>query len=76
MDVRARYPMSELVVIRSSTPPPLWEHLNPARMVRVVWENRELIRNFARRDLAERHKGAVLGAVWNVMSQGALSSGQ
>ncbi len=60
--------MSEVVVIRTSTPPPLWEHLNPARMVRVVWENRELIRNFARRDLAERHKGAVLGAVWNVMN--------
>jgi lipopolysaccharide transport system permease protein len=60
--------MSDVVVIRSSTPPPLWEHLNIARMVRVVWGNRELIRNFARRDLAERHKGAVLGAVWNVMN--------
>jgi lipopolysaccharide transport system permease protein len=60
--------MSELVVIRSSTPPPLWEHLNPARMVRVLWENRELTRNFARRELAERHKGAMLGAAWNVVS--------
>ncbi|HMN42875.1 MAG TPA: ABC transporter permease [Phycisphaerales bacterium] len=60
--------MAELVVIRSSMPPPLWEHLNPARMVRILWEHRELTRNFARRDLAERHKGALLGVAWNVIS--------
>src|SRR2546423_542221 len=40
--------MPELV-IRSSKPPPLGEHFSPARLVRTVWGNRELIRNFAAR---------------------------
>lgn len=60
--------MSDAVVIRRSTPPPTGEHFNPVRMVRTIWAHRELIGNFARRDLAERHKGAILGVAWNVLS--------
>jgi lipopolysaccharide transport system permease protein len=60
--------MHELVVIRTSAPPPLSEHISPMRLARIVLSNRELIRNFARRDLAERHKGALLGATWNIVS--------
>jgi lipopolysaccharide transport system permease protein len=60
--------MSDVVVIRRSTPPPAADHFNPARLVRTIWANRELITNFARRDLAERHKGAFLGVAWNVLS--------
>jgi lipopolysaccharide transport system permease protein len=59
--------MSELV-IRSSVPPSLSEHLSPGRLVRSIWGNRELIGNFARRELMERHKGALLGVAWNIVS--------
>ena len=59
--------MSELV-IRSSEPPALGEHFSPARMVRSIWGHRELIRNFAARELMERHKGAILGVAWNIAS--------
>jgi lipopolysaccharide transport system permease protein len=60
--------MSDAVVIRSCTPPPVGEHFNPVRVVRTVWANRELIRNFAQRDMAERHKGALLGVAWNILN--------
>ncbi len=59
--------MSELV-IRSSEPPALWEHFSPVGMVRSIWSHRELIRNFAARELVERHKGAMLGVAWNIMN--------
>lgn len=59
--------MSELV-IRSSTPAPVWTNLNPGTLARTLWAHRELIRGFAGREVLERHKGAVLGVAWNVVS--------
>ena len=59
--------MPELV-IRTSAPPPLSEHLAPVRLAGTLWRHRELIRNFAGRELLERHKGALLGIGWNVAS--------
>lgn len=56
------------VVIRSATPPALGKHLSPGRLVRSVWEHRGLIRSFAGREIAERHKGALLGVGWNILS--------
>lgn len=56
------------LVIRTSTPPGMGEHFSPVGMVRSIWEHRRLIGNFASRDLAERHKGALLGMGWNFLS--------
>lgn len=59
--------MSE-VVIRSASPPPLREHLDPLKLVASLWSHRELIGSFASRELLERHKGALLGVAWNILS--------
>lgn len=56
------------LVIRTSTPPPLAEHLSPLRLCRSLWANRQLIASFSSRELLERHKGALLGVAWNVLS--------
>ncbi len=59
--------MSE-VVIRSASAVPLLAHVHPVMLARSLWANRELIRNFASRELLERHKGALLGVGWNILS--------
>ena len=59
--------MSELI-IRSSQPTPIGEHLNPGSLFGTLIRHRELIRNFAAREVFERHKGALLGVAWNVIN--------
>lgn len=56
------------IVIRTSHPQPVGEHFSPARLVRTLWANRGLISSFASRELMERHKGAILGVGWNILS--------
>lgn len=59
--------MSE-VAIRSPHGPALGTYLNPISMASGLWRMRDLIWQFASRELLERHKGAMLGVVWNVLS--------
>lgn len=56
------------MVIRSSAPPPVGEHLAPLRLAATLWRHRGLIRGFAGREVLERHKGALLGVGWNIAS--------
>lgn len=56
------------VVIRSASPQPLREHLDPLKLLASLWLHRELIASFASRELLERHKGALLGIGWNILS--------
>ncbi|MBY0311173.1 MAG: ABC transporter permease [Phycisphaerales bacterium] len=59
--------MSE-VVIRSASPQPVREHVDPLKLLATLWTHRELISSFASRELLERHMGALLGIGWNILS--------
>lgn len=59
--------MSELI-IRSSVPDPARAYLSPGRVLATLVRHRDLIWQFASREVIERHKGAYLGAAWNVIS--------
>lgn len=56
------------VVIRSPQGPAAGTSFNPVSMVAGLWRMRDLIWQFASRELLERHKGAMLGVIWNVLS--------
>lgn len=66
---RITYPpiMSEMV-IRSARPEPMLTYLSPLAPIRTIVVHRELIWNFAARELLERHKGAILGVAWNIIN--------
>ena len=59
--------MSE-VAIRSPHGPAAGEYLNPLGLLAGLWSRADLIWQFASRELLERHKGAMLGVIWNVLS--------
>lgn len=59
---------SGVEVVHSSRAEPLGRFLNPARLVGLVREHRDLILQFARREVLERHHGASLGAFWNILN--------
>lgn len=59
--------MPELV-IRTSRPTPIGEFLRPSRVAAMFARHRDLITQFAAREVGERHKGAYLGAAWNVVN--------
>lgn len=56
------------MVIRSPAPPPTLGALSPLSILRALFRHRALIWSFSSRELLERHKGAVLGVAWNVLS--------
>ncbi|MFN7021099.1 MAG: ABC transporter permease [Phycisphaerales bacterium] len=58
----------EDVIVRTSRPHPLAEYLRPSRLIGALTRHRELIGQFAQREVLERHKGAYLGAAWNIVS--------
>ncbi len=45
---------------------PLGVYLDPARLVRGLWAQRELIWQFARREVVLRYRGSMLGLAWSV----------
>ncbi|MCC6319870.1 MAG: ABC transporter permease [Phycisphaerales bacterium] len=59
--------MAELIV-RSSVATPVSAFLRPSLVAGTLVRHRELIGQFARREVMERHKGAYLGAAWNVVN--------
>ncbi len=44
---------------------PLW---NPVEITAKLWKNRELIRQFIRREVSGRYKGSYLGIVWSFLT--------
>lgn len=52
------------IVLRTPNPTPMWRLLNPVRLVRTLVPHRELIVQFAMRDLQQKHRGTYLGLVW------------
>jgi len=56
------------VAIRSAHGPTAGAYLSPIGLVGGLWGKRDLIRQFASRELLERHRGALLGIAWNVLS--------
>lgn len=59
--------MSE-VAIRTPNSPAAGAFLNPLGLAAELWGRRDLIWQFASRELLERHKGAMLGVAWNILS--------
>ncbi len=59
--------MSQLV-IRTSIPTPLRAYLSPLPLVATLARHRGLIGQFTSREIVERHRGAYLGAAWNVIN--------
>lgn len=59
--------MTDLVV-RSSRPTPLLELLSPATPIGRVLRYRDLVRQFAGREVESRHKGTFLGATWTLIN--------
>jgi len=45
--------------------PSLWQYLNPLHLIRSFWAHRELIRQFARREIEGRYRGSALGLFWS-----------
>jgi lipopolysaccharide transport system permease protein len=56
------------VAIRTPTSEPLRTFLHPAHLARTLWSHRMLIAQFTKREVLEKHKGAYLGVLWNVLS--------
>jgi lipopolysaccharide transport system permease protein len=56
------------ITIRSSKAPPLAGYLRPAGLVSSLRSNGDLIRQFASREVVERHRGAYLGVAWNLVN--------
>jgi lipopolysaccharide transport system permease protein len=54
------------VVIRSARPTPIGDVLSLPHMVRHLWGYRDLIRQFAVREVLVRHKGTALGLTWAI----------
>lgn len=46
--------------------PAILGYLNPLRMVRHVWQHRELIRQFTIREIQGRYRGSFLGIFWSL----------
>jgi lipopolysaccharide transport system permease protein len=44
------------------------QHLNPLALLRNLWRNRNLIRQFTRREIEGRYKGSFLGLFWSFVN--------
>jgi lipopolysaccharide transport system permease protein len=52
----------------SAQPASVWQFLNPLHLARNVWQRRELIRQFARREIEGRYQGSFLGLFWSFVN--------
>lgn len=48
----------------SSMPEDFWRRLNPIQMVADLWNARAILRQFARKEVAQRYRGSRLGVAW------------
>lgn len=55
------------ITIRTSQPPSTAGYLHPAGLLGTLRAHSDLIRQFAGREVVERHRGAYLGVIWNVV---------
>jgi homopolymeric O-antigen transport system permease protein len=46
---------------------PLGVHLRPTELWRTLWQNRHLVAELGRRQVAARHRGSYLGLLWTVV---------
>lgn len=64
------YPMvagvAPMTTVRAGDRRPLVAHLNPVAMARGMWSRRELIAQFAHREVASRYRGSALGLFWTL----------
>lgn len=54
--------------LRSAKGPPLAEQLNPLVLVRAIVRERELLRQFTRREIEGRYRGSFLGLLWSFVT--------
>src|SRR5262245_43160353 len=54
--------------VRSAAPVAIGRLLNPASMLATLWRSRELIKQFAWREVVGRNKGTQLGIVWTFLN--------
>src|SRR5215211_6814811 len=52
----------------SSRPTSVWHFLNPLHLMRNLWQRRELIRQFTRREIEGRYQGSLLGMFWTFVN--------
>lgn len=57
--------MATLITSRSES---VWHYLNPIAMVRNLWQHRDLIRQFTKREIEGRYKGSFLGLFWSFVN--------
>jgi lipopolysaccharide transport system permease protein len=51
-----------------SSSPPLRQFLNPLNFARNLWRQRDLVRQFTRREVEGRYKGSFLGLFWSFVN--------
>lgn len=54
--------------VHSARPTPVWALLNPGRLAGLLWQHRELIRQFTAREIQAGNKDTILGMVWLFLS--------
>jgi len=52
----------------SAHSPSVWRYVDPLHLLRNVWSNRDLIRQFTRREIEGRYKGSFLGLFWSFVT--------
>jgi len=52
----------------SAQSPSGWQYLNPLHLPRNLWQHRDLIRQFTRREIEGRYKGSLLGLFWSFVT--------
>ena len=57
--------MATLITSRSES---VWHYLNPIAMVRNLWQHRDLIRQFTKREIEGRYRGSFLGLFWSFIN--------
>ncbi|MBC8160479.1 MAG: ABC transporter permease [Roseiflexaceae bacterium] len=57
--------MATLITSRSES---VWHYLNPVAMMRNLWQHRDLIRQFTKRDIEGRYRGSFLGLFWSFIN--------
>lgn len=60
--------MDPTLTVHSAHGAPLVRHLSPRSLWTLLARHRDLIAQFARREVLERHHGAALGVAWNIIN--------
>jgi lipopolysaccharide transport system permease protein len=52
----------------SARPESVWQFLTPLHLARNLWQRRELIRQFTRREIEGRYRGSIFGMFWSLVN--------